>query len=441
MLDFIEAVDLLRQWGLACEATVSGIGPDVDAARALAAERSLTPYELRFTGGVDYSATPCVYAQADIFASPTYAEGFSNTILEAIAAGLPVASCAVVGVTDCLRHDDNSLLTEAGDVPAHAAALRRLIEDATLRHRIAARALQDCRANYSWRIVGRRIVGIYEELRGSEPAAGFARDLVTRPCRFPRSAASALTMTTALAISPHLDDAVFSAGGILARLSREGWRVVIATVFTASVPDPKGFALACQLDKGLLEHIDYMALRRSEDAAACATIGAEPHWLPFAEAPHRGYSSAAELFGPPRDDDQIVDVIAPALAELIDTLAPDEIFSPQAIGAHVDHVAVYRALASYSGPRRLWADFPYTIRPAPRPSPFAAEIVRHVTEHIKLAPDEVRLKTEAAKHYESQLGFQFGGREAARAIIETSGRIEMYAWSDCPVQKLRWFAE
>ena len=95
-------------------------------------------------------------------------------------------------------------------------------------------------------------------------------------------------MPTALAISPHLDDAVFSAGGALARYARDGWRVVVATVFTASVQNPSGFALACQMDKGLSAEIDYMALRREEDAAACRVIGAVPAWLPFPEAPHRG---------------------------------------------------------------------------------------------------------------------------------------------------------
>ena len=184
VLDFIQAIDLLRQWGLTCEATVSGIGPDVEAAQALAAGLQLAPHQLRFTGGAAYADTPRVYAEADIFASPTYAEGFSNTILEAMAAGLPVASCEVVGVTDCLRHNDNGLLTQAGDVHAHAAVLRRLIEDAPLRHRIASRGLADCRAKYSWSVVGRRIVEIYEDLRGTKPAAEFARDLVPSPCRF-----------------------------------------------------------------------------------------------------------------------------------------------------------------------------------------------------------------------------------------------------------------
>ena len=184
VLDFIQAVGLLREWGVACEAIVSGIGPDVEPAQALAREMRFSPEMLRFTGGADYAATPAIYAAADIFASPTYSEGFSNTILEAMASGLPVASCEVVGVTDCLRHDDNGLLTRAGDVPAHAAMLRRLIEDAPLRRRIAARGLADCRANYSWSVVGQRVVDVYEELRGTVPSAGFRRALVASPCRF-----------------------------------------------------------------------------------------------------------------------------------------------------------------------------------------------------------------------------------------------------------------
>lgn len=184
VLDFIAAVGLLRDWKVDCRATISGIGPDVEAAQAIAAEMQFHDQELCFTGGTEYADTPAVYAGADIFASPTYSEGFSNTILEAMASGLPVASCEVVGVTDCLRHDDNGLLSQAGDIAAHAAALRRLIEDDGLRRRIASRALADCRANYSWSIVGRRVVEVYEELRGTAPERGFSRALVASPCRF-----------------------------------------------------------------------------------------------------------------------------------------------------------------------------------------------------------------------------------------------------------------
>ena len=45
-----------------------------------------------------------------------------------------------------------------------------------------------------------------------------------------------------LALSPHLDDAVFSAGGALAVRVDAGWRVVVATLFTGNVERPTGFA-------------------------------------------------------------------------------------------------------------------------------------------------------------------------------------------------------
>ena len=101
---------------------------------------------------------------------------------------------------------------------------------------------------------------------------------------------------TVLALSPHLDDAAFSAGGTLARLARAGHAVTVATVFTESVSRPAGFALRCQTDKGLAPDADYMAIRRAEDLAACARLGAEALHLDLPEAPHRGYDSPEALF-------------------------------------------------------------------------------------------------------------------------------------------------
>jgi glycosyltransferase involved in cell wall biosynthesis len=122
-LDFLQALALLKEQGVAHAAVISGIGPDLDAARELAARLGV---EVGFTGYADYASAPAVYAMGDVFVSPTYAEGFSNTVLEAMASGLPVVSCRAVGVMDCLRDDENGLLVEPGDVPALAAALRRM---------------------------------------------------------------------------------------------------------------------------------------------------------------------------------------------------------------------------------------------------------------------------------------------------------------------------
>jgi glycogen(starch) synthase len=181
-LDFLEALAVIRAEGVRFEAIVSGIGPDYDASRE-SADRLGLP--VRFTGYAEYDAAPAVYHGGDVFVSPTYAEGFSNTILEAMASGLPVVSCRAVGVMDCLRDGENGLMVEPGDVPALAAALRRVCTDADLRRALAETALEECRRVYSWEAVAERIMGVYEGLRGARPDTGFDPVLPADPsCRF-----------------------------------------------------------------------------------------------------------------------------------------------------------------------------------------------------------------------------------------------------------------
>jgi hypothetical protein len=286
-LDLIDALALVAARGVPFRATVSGIGPDLDATRERAAAHGFDADPVRFTGYADYEAAPALYRDADVFASPTYAEGFSNTVLEAMASGLAILSCRAVGVVDCLRDGDTALLTEPGDIPAIADGLERLIRDTALRTGLARAALPIAAPP----IPGRRSASASWPCTtawpGSRPTslpAGPADD----PLPLPGGAAPPVI---ALALSPHLDDAAFSCGGTLARLAEAGWRVVVATLFTRSVPDPTGFALACQLDKGLGPEVDYMALRRAEDRDAMRALGAEARWLDLPEAPHRRYGS------------------------------------------------------------------------------------------------------------------------------------------------------
>ena len=246
-------------------------------------------------------------------------------------------------------------------------------------------------------------------------------------------------MTRVLALSPHLDDAVFSAGGTLARLSAAGARVTVASVFTATVPDPCGFALACQLDKGLGPDVDYMALRREEDRRACETLGVEPRHMPFAEAPHRGYGSAPELFSGLRADDAVVDTLAPALGEILEGDAFDLILAPQAIGAHVDHVAVVRALdvLATRPPIVWWRDHPYTIRTDAPAEPFGERFGALQSAQVDLDGAAQAAKVRAATAYVSQLGFQFGGAERARAVFAGAEPCERFRAASGAAEVLR----
>ncbi len=230
----------------------------------------------------------------------------------------------------------------------------------------------------------------------------------------------------ALALSPHLDDAAFSCGGTIARLARAGWEVTVCTAFTRSVPNPTGFALACQLDKGLPAEVDYMALRRAEDARACKQLGARALWLDFAEAPHRGYADARALFAPPHEGDDIVEPLARAIAALLSP-APNLVLAPQAVGGHVDHVQLVRALRRVLPPGQpvlWWTDFPYAARPHTHPAqPFAAEMAA-LPESVLTGHAAARLAACAA--YTTQIGFQFGGPAGLVAALAAAGAEERF---------------
>ena len=180
VLDLLEA---WRQVPATARLVISGIGPDMEAVAAKIAELGLGD-SVEQTGYVAYGDVPEIYRSCDIFVSPTYAEGFSNTILEAMASGLPVVSTRAVGVVDCLRDNENGLLVEPGDVAALRHALTRMLTEPALRERLAATALREARDIYSWRTVSRLIVDTYERLRGTKPDVAWSCDDKITPCRF-----------------------------------------------------------------------------------------------------------------------------------------------------------------------------------------------------------------------------------------------------------------
>ncbi|MFF0151737.1 PIG-L deacetylase family protein [Micromonospora sp. NPDC005203] len=212
----------------------------------------------------------------------------------------------------------------------------------------------------------------------------------------------------AVAVSPHLDDAVFSVGGTLAALVAAGWTVRVVTCFTATVAELSPFALACQVDKGLPAEVDYMALRRAEDDAACAVLGAEPVHLPLPEAPHRGYSDPAALFAGVRADDRVADALRPLLRPQLANA--DVVLAPQALGDHADHRIVTETVARLAPDGLWWRDVPYVSRrlteSAWQGAPGDVEAGVDIGCHLAA-------KVAAAGSYHTQLGFQFGAAGVA----------------------------
>ncbi|MEO7194873.1 MAG: glycosyltransferase family 4 protein [Pseudonocardiaceae bacterium] len=168
VLDLLEAVRLLLTDGVRVRLLVSGIGPDTALVGQRITELGLAVH-VEVLGAVPYERAHEVYRRGEVFVSPTYAEGFSNTILEAMASGLPVVSTDVVGVRDCVRPDDNGVLVPPADPVALAAGIRRVLAEDALRRRIAERALLDVHERWSWPVVAGQITTIYDRPAAALP--------------------------------------------------------------------------------------------------------------------------------------------------------------------------------------------------------------------------------------------------------------------------------
>lgn len=232
------------------------------------------------------------------------------------------------------------------------------------------------------------------------------------------SAASAVNVI--LVLSPHLDDAAFSVGPLLAEFSDRA-KIIVATAFTKSEPNPAGFALACQLDKGLPAEVDYMAIRRAEDIEWSRRIGTENVHGAFAEAPHRGYQSAKELFGHVLAIDEIEDDLKKWFLELAEKFKPNIILCPVGVGNHVDHFLVRKAAQiSLDGkfPLFFFKDQPY----ASKLNAFDVEDYfgnSSVWQELQIPLSEKSLAKAqfAAQAYETQISFQFGDIEKMKNIL------------------------
>ena len=164
VLDFVRAGRQLLDAGASVRLIISGIGPDADAARQLVGELKMDD-QTDFLGAIPYDEAAQVYAQGDLFVSPTYAEGFSNTILEAMASGLPIVSTRTVGVVDCLEDGVNAALVEPGHVDALTQAIRRMLHDDAYRIGLAQRAYEEVLSKYSWPVVAQQLEEIYHDVR------------------------------------------------------------------------------------------------------------------------------------------------------------------------------------------------------------------------------------------------------------------------------------
>ena len=102
--------------------------------------------------------------QADIFILPSIFEGTPLSLMEAMASALPVVTTDTCGMRDVIQNGKNGLLVPMRSPESIAESVRRLVNDAGLRIKLAARAQKDTAEKYTWARSGRTILRAYEGL-------------------------------------------------------------------------------------------------------------------------------------------------------------------------------------------------------------------------------------------------------------------------------------
>jgi sugar transferase (PEP-CTERM/EpsH1 system associated) len=109
---------------------------------------------------------PAVMRGLHVFALPSLAEGISNTILEAMASGLPVVATEVGGNADLVTREVSGLLVPAADPEAMAAALLSLARDPARAAAMGEAGRARVEEDFSMRAMVGRYQGLYDTLRG-----------------------------------------------------------------------------------------------------------------------------------------------------------------------------------------------------------------------------------------------------------------------------------
>ena len=133
-----------RPWSL----LVAGDGiarPEVEALFDSVPDRQ---NRVRFLGALDRPALVRLHAATDLAVWPALDEGFSMALLEAQAAGVPVAAGDRLGIAQYVRHGETGLLAPEGDATALAAAARALLADPARRRMMGDRARLRIRAHH-----------------------------------------------------------------------------------------------------------------------------------------------------------------------------------------------------------------------------------------------------------------------------------------------------
>ena len=128
--------------------SIAGGGRCENEAKELVRKRGMQDL-VKFFGWIEGAQLEELLNNSDILVLPSWAEGFPNAVIEAMASGLAVVVTSVGNIPDILTHDLDALLVTPKDKVSLTTAILRLVDDENLRHSIALKGHEFSAENFS----------------------------------------------------------------------------------------------------------------------------------------------------------------------------------------------------------------------------------------------------------------------------------------------------
>lgn len=164
---FVRAIELQPAARARLRLVMVGEGPLRAQAQALLDQAGVA--DLAWLPG-ERADVPDVMRALDCFVLPSLAEGISNTILEAMACGLPVLATAVGGNGELVQHERTGLVVPPGDVEAMARAILAMQADRTRAATFGAAGRQRVEREFSLQAMVGAYQALYDRLLARQPS-------------------------------------------------------------------------------------------------------------------------------------------------------------------------------------------------------------------------------------------------------------------------------
>ncbi len=150
--------DLEWEWHIA------GDGPQKENLKSLASELGILD-RLTFLGWQSREQLIQRYKKSNLFLFPSRHEGMPNAVLEAMASGLPVIAARIAGNEELVIDSKTGFLFPSEDGVLLRNALKKILNDATLRKQMGAASRLQAEKHYSWENTGKQYALLLDKVK------------------------------------------------------------------------------------------------------------------------------------------------------------------------------------------------------------------------------------------------------------------------------------